>query len=210
MQVGHRHVRNGASRVRFRHPVSISRASATASLVIRCVSISPLEFVKSAACCVEEPCKGFHPKALFLMDHPWRAVVLLVAVWPLLMPPGMCVCRYARGADNSTRFSERSCDSDHRGTCSHTDCNRARTNSSPCRSPGAPTHKQHPPGCSANKKGDNSSRIEQYQPLAPTAVAVSPDASLLNASSGEHLAAARFLTHSSDRTIYLSFCTLLI
>ena len=140
----------------------------------------------------------------------FRALVFLLAGWPLLMPPGMCICQAVKGADITPRFSERSCADDHDGSCSDSDCDGVQTNRLPCRNPGVPTDDQHPPGCPANKRVDNSKLLQRYQSLGAAATAATPLPFFLDLSSGHRIDAPVLPSQPPDRPIYLALCTLLI
>ena len=145
------------------------------------------------------------------MGHrTFRALVFLLAGWPLLVPPGLCICQFIRGTEIAPRLSDRSCAGGHDDCCPDADCDGATTHGVPCGNDRTPTDEQHPPGCPANKKVDHSRLLERPQPLASASLLTRPLSYFLDLSSGQRLDAVRFPAHASHQPIYLAFCTLLI
>ena len=139
-----------------------------------------------------------------------RALVFVLAGWPLLMPPGMCICQFVRAGDVPPWTSEYPCAEDQQASCPDFCCAQGKTNCGPSGNQRMPTDEQCPPGCPANKKADHSRLLEQYHPLAASALAATPLPFFVDFSSGQRLHAAWLTSQASDRPIYLALCTLLI
>ena len=140
----------------------------------------------------------------------FRALVLFLAGWPLLMPEGMCVCRLFQNRTRASESSPFQQSDDHSACCQCCRCKREKARSSSI-DHRLPTNEQHAPACPANDKEDHSKLPGQYQLVGNTAVAVTAlplfqdDLSL-----GHRLDSSPLLGHTSDRPIYLSLCTLVI
>lgn len=141
----------------------------------------------------------------------FRALVFLLAGWPLLMPPGMCVCQFVRAGDVAPRSSECSCGDEDEDFCPGPGCDRDSANCGPCGDEGAPAKESYPPGCPANKKTDHSKLLEQHrQLLAVTEVAPTPLPAYLDLASGQRLDALSPAPQPPGQPLYLTLCSLLV
>ncbi len=141
----------------------------------------------------------------------FRALVFLLAGWPLLMPRGMCVCQFVRAGDVSPRSSGCSCADDKGDFCPDAGCEWDNANRVPYCNQGGPSDEPCPPGCPANKKADHSRLVEYHRPLlAVTELAPMPLPLFLDFSSDQRLNAHPLRPQPPDQPIYLALCALLI
>jgi hypothetical protein len=143
----------------------------------------------------------------------FRALVLLLAGWPLLMPPGMCVCQFARAGYVAPRCSDCGCaDKQEDDSCTDRCCECDPANSDPLGDQDVPNDdEQYPPGCPANKKADHSKLLEQHRPLlAVTELPPTPLPLYLDLASCQRFDAPSFAPQPPGQPIYLTLCSLLI
>src|SRR5690242_17644089 len=96
-----------------------------------------------------------------MASRTFRALVFFLAVWPLFMPPGMCICQFIRASEPVARSSEsedpetaesQAAEGQDEDCCPDPCCERVRANRSPCRDQGksAPTKPECPANCPAS------------------------------------------------------------
>ena len=136
-----------------------------------------------------------------------RNLILALIVYPLLMPPGMCLCGAARGEGGESRFCNGPCAEPY--PASH--CERAKTNCRSCNGRhGVPSSERCPPSCPGNDKADHSKLVE-HGPTVPVASAtIAPVSFCVDLFSGQRLHTATSLWQPSARPIYITLCTLVI
>jgi hypothetical protein len=143
--------------------------------------------------------------------HVFRAIFLFLASWPLLMPPGMCLCQFVGGADIAGRSLNYRCAKDRDDPCPNACCKRQVANCGPCGKQRMPTDEQHAPGCPANKKSDHSKLLERYRPLlTATELASAPLSSCLDLSRVQRLSGSSLVFKLPAQLIYLALCSLVI
>ena len=157
-----------------------------------------------------EDCPVGRPRRLRI--RMLRALVFLLAGWPLLLPQGMCICRFIRAGDVSPRSTEAQVKNGQEDSCSDPCCDECKANCGPfCGTgQGGPTDNQCPPVCPANKKADHSRLLEHQHPLGATVLAATPLPFFLALSAGQQLHGLHVPAQASHPPIYLSLCTLLI
>jgi hypothetical protein len=133
----------------------------------------------------------------------FRLLIVIAAVWPLLMPPGMCLCQLTRGADVTSGCTEQSCvHDDDDECCCPSEGDRVQY---PC----APTEEQHSPCCPASKKMDDSKMLQRYQSPGSAALTAAPLPFFVAPSSGQRLNGPSSPV-PPDQPVYLTLCMLLI
>src|SRR5439155_8500107 len=131
--------------------------------------------------------------------------------WPLLMPPGMCICQIVRAGECPPPCSQRPCADDQDDSFADLRCDRETANCcGPCGNRGEPANEECPPGCPANEKTDHSRPLERHEPAGAVGVAATPLPLFLDLSSRQCLHAPAFSSQPSDRPIYLALCPLLL
>jgi hypothetical protein len=129
----------------------------------------------------------------------FRHVVLLLVAYPLLLPPGMCIC-------GTVRLSE----------YGHADsslprCGQTKINCHPCSdSHGMPTEKQCPPSCPASKQADHSKLAEKRPVVTAWAAAIIPQTVCVDAFPSPRLPLPSFLSQPLAEPLYITLCMLLI
>jgi hypothetical protein len=104
-----------------------------------------------------------------MRGRTFRAIVFLVAGWPLLMPQGMCICQFVQAGEGIARSENCQCSEDEEGCCPYGgDEEYAWGNK------GVPSDQQCPPGCPANKKEDHSKLAGRHVPITASVLAASP------------------------------------
>ena len=153
-----------------------------------------------------------------------RALVSILVVLPMLMPPGMCVCRFfQRGMHGreAGRF-ERAQSCQLAGCCEHCqgvpdqdDCDEhAKSETQAVTATDGPGHpgpvERHPPGCPAVQRVDHTRIVERVD-HAPIVTAIETGICLSVATpSSPSVRLASPIRGLSDPPIYLDHCTLLI
>ena len=126
-----------------------------------------------------------------------RLSVLILASWPLLMPPGMCLCQLTGSSALSTQegkiAAHNCCDG-----CGGLADSRHET----------PNHKPCPPHCPA--KADNYKLFEKTKPLLTMATLDTPAYALVHLPAGRRPEARSGPSYPSGPAIYLAVCSLVI
>ncbi len=137
----------------------------------------------------------------------FRHVILLLVAYPLLLPPGMCICGAVRDRDGGSRLSQYG----HLSSCSAAHCDQTKINEDPCGGMhGTPTDRQCPPGCPASKQADHSKLAENRPMVMVWGTAIVPQTFDVDAISGPRLPAPSFLSQPLAEPIYITLCTLRI
>lgn len=137
----------------------------------------------------------------------FRNLILVMVIYPLLMPPGVCTC----GAVWSEGGESQPCYGRSADTSLATRYEWARPNSRARHGGhGVPTGDQCPPNCPANQKTDHSKLVEQSSVLAVWAAAIGPLSFDVDRSSGQHVRTADSLLRPSAQPLYITLCTLVI
>jgi hypothetical protein len=135
-----------------------------------------------------------------------RNFVLVLVAYPLLMPPGMCMCGAARRERGESRFCSSHCAD--RGVAS---CFGQATSNCSCNGRhGVPTSNQCPSSCPGNEKTDHSKLVEQGPTVPVWATAINPVSFRVDTSSGQRIQTAVSLLPPSAQPIYITLCTLVI
>jgi hypothetical protein len=149
-------------------------------------------------------------RPLIVRSRWCRALVLLLAGWPLFMLPGMCICQAVRSADSCAGFTENSHEQDEEDCCPDHACGHDHTGCLPCKNQETPAKDNHPPHCPANPSFAKSWVLERIQPLEPSFLAALPFRLFVDFASGQRSAAAGHSSYSPEQPMYLTFCALLI
>jgi hypothetical protein len=141
----------------------------------------------------------------------FRRVVLFLVAYPLLLPPGMCICGAAQDREDHSRQS--ACG--HRHSCTFAGCRESQLCSNLCSvTPGVPADDQCPPSCPASKQADHSrlaeKPAEKWSVVTVWASAIVPPAPCVAAVSGERLELASLLSAPPAAPLYIALRTLRI
>jgi hypothetical protein len=139
----------------------------------------------------------------------FRRVVLFLVAYPLLLPPGMCIC----GAAGDREGGSAACG--HRHACLAADCHRGPSCGNRCgATPATPGDDQCPPSCPASKRADHSRLAEKPGPKWPVvtvwAPAIAPPASYAITVPAGRLEVASLLSPRPAAPLYIALCTLRI
>ena len=140
----------------------------------------------------------------------FRVLVFLLASWPVLLPPGVCICGLVRGNTASGHSPRCQCAVEHDESCSFSkDQHEAVCSVACCGCQDGSTECPCPLVCPANRSVDHSWLSESQPPV------MSPEAVASLAFCCDLTAGIRLGDHDSpaptfDRPIYLALCTLLI
>ncbi len=146
------------------------------------------------------PCRGVGTAML-------RNLILVLVAYPLLMPPGMCLCGAVRRVGGEFRFCNGQCADT--GVASRFE--RAKTNCCSCNGRhGVPTGDQCPPNCPGNEKTDHSKLVEQSPTVPVAAAAIYVLSFHVDTSSGQRIQTVASPLSPSARPIYITLCTLVI
>ena len=137
----------------------------------------------------------------------FRALATFLVGWTLIMPPGMCICQFVRG--ETVRIPDRTCPDDDKDICQDCCGNEAQLNGVLDGNQRMPRGDQHPPGCPANKKVDNSRLVGRHHLQGLTNVAAAPPLFFF-AVSVTRLHADLLPVRVAEQPIYLAICSLLI
>jgi hypothetical protein len=136
-----------------------------------------------------------------------RKLVLVLVTYPLLMPPGMCLCGAVAREDGESRFCNGQCADT--GVASRFE--RAKTNCRSCNGThGVPTGDQCPPNCPGNEKTDHSKLVEQSPTVPVGTAAINPVSFWVDLSSDQRTRTVASLLQPSAQPIYITLCTLVI
>ena len=135
----------------------------------------------------------------------FRKIILGLVTYPLLMPPGVCLCGRTRweGGESWPCSVPRAVAGPAERPA------RAKTSGHPWIERGAPSEDECPPNCPGNEKTDHSKLVERG-PAAPVWAAICLLNFSVGTSSGERIQAAVSLFQPSARPIYITLCTLVI
>lgn len=135
-----------------------------------------------------------------------RSLFLPLIIYPLLMPPGVCLCGFG-GLEGRQRLS-----ANHKGDGAESIASGRRAGHDCCSSlcgHGGPSHRHCPPACPANEKADHAKLLARGIAAADWAAAI-PRASFdVDPAGGRPIASSSLLKRPS-RPVYLTLCTLLI
>ena len=137
-----------------------------------------------------------------------RNLILVLVSYPLLMPPGMCMCGAACREGGEVRFCNGRCADP--GVAARFEW--AKTTDRSCNHRhDVPTDDRCSPNCPGNENTDHSKLVLQ-SPTVPVALAAIRLPSVdVDTSSGQRLpAAASSLFQPSAQPIYLTLCTLVV
>jgi hypothetical protein len=137
----------------------------------------------------------------------FRQIVLLLVAYPLLLPPGMCICGAMGARDGRRRLSPEG----RSHGCSLGHCGRKNVSSDPCGGAhGVPTDKQCPPSCPASKQADHS-KLADRRPVATVyAAAVTPQTFCVDVFAERRLSTPSMVSLPPAEPIYIALCTLRI
>jgi hypothetical protein len=127
----------------------------------------------------------------------FRVSVLILAGWPLLMPPGMCLCQVAGSSAKSTPEDKSAAHDCCDGCGRLADSGNRTPSSKPC-----------PPHCPA--KADNFKLFERTKPLVTMAALGAPGYSLVHLPLCQRLDAPSDSSYPSGPPIYLAVRSLVI
>jgi hypothetical protein len=146
------------------------------------------------------PCRGDGTAML-------RNLVLVLVMYPLLTPPGVCQCGAVHREGGESWFCNGQCGDT--GVASRFE--QAKTNCLSCNGRhDVPTGHQCPPGCPGNQKVDHSKLVEQSSTVLVGATAIYVLSCDVDTSSGQRIHTAAFLLQPSAQPIYITLCTLVI
>ncbi len=125
----------------------------------------------------------------------FRQVVLLLVAYPLLLPPGMCICGAGRDRDDESRLSQYG----RPHACSLPPCGQTKIKGDLCGGThGVPADEQCPPSCPASKQADHSKLAEKAAEKWPVvtvwAAAIVPQTFSVDAIPGHRIQAPSFLS----------------
>ena len=136
-----------------------------------------------------------------------RNLIFVLVAYPLLMPPGMCVCGAVCREGGESRFCN--CQCADPGVASRFE--RAKTNCCSCNGRhGVPTGGQCPPSCPGNEKTDHSKLVEHSPTVPAAAAAIYLLSFCIDTSLGHRIHTAACLLQPSAPPIYITLCTLVI
>jgi hypothetical protein len=136
----------------------------------------------------------------------FRNVVLLLVTYPLLMPPGVCMCGSESGGGKS-------CLSDCRcgQSCSGSGCGGGGLHCDCCGgNHGMPTDDRCPPSCPAQKNADHSKWTDSGPAVTVATVASPPLSFYVDGSAGQRIQALAFHWQPPAQPLYITLCTLVI
>lgn len=149
----------------------------------------------------------------------FRLLVLLLAGWPLLMPPGLCICQLIRAEKvipDSVESMSTAClsaEDQDEDCCSDSCCVREKANCAPCvgEDQGVPSKPECPANCPASGKAGHFELVE-HQHLGELSVATpAPLLFFVAPQTIDYLTAIHYgPLPPAVLPIYLSLCTLLI
>lgn len=151
----------------------------------------------------------------------FRALVFLLAGWPLLMPPGMCICQFVRAAEPVARSSEsesaeaaesQAAEDQDDDCCPDPCCVREKASRGPCRDEGkgAPTKPECPSNCPASGNAHYFQLVEHQHLTGLSVASLSPLPFFVVPQDSEPLSDLHAPSPPSVLPLYLSLCTLLI
>lgn len=147
-----------------------------------------------------------------------RTLVLFLTGWPLLMPPGVCVCQFVKAGEVAscptvTKAAECQSAEDDGDACCPDPCYvREKANSGPCadKGKGAPSKPECPTGCPASRKSEHL-RLAEHQHLTGVSLAtLTPLPFFVAPRISESHTTLSLTSPPPVPPIYLSLCTLLI
>jgi len=146
------------------------------------------------------PCRGIGTAML-------QNLILVLVTYPLLMPPGVCLCGAVHREGGESRFCNGQCADT--GVASRFE--QAKTNCRCCNGRhDVPTGDQCPPGCPGNQKADHSKLVEQSRTAPVGATAIYVLSFDVATSLGQRIHTAASVLQPSAEPIYITLCALVI
>lgn len=175
------------------------------------------------------PLTGFHAKCRLtqslcttgrfwpLRNRSLRVLVFLLAGWPLLLPPGICICQLVRAGRVVVCSLERTSAHDQKNSCPNECCDRRKADSIPGRAgenvladEQDPPCNECPPSCAVCRALVDLTLVESQLLASACIVALTPMPFCNDPSFGPRLHVPPLTSEASDRPIYLALCALLI
>jgi hypothetical protein len=158
---------------------------------------------------------------LLVRHRLFRVLVFLLAGWPLLMPPGMCICQFVRAGEPIPRSSgwegaeaaeSQAVEGQDEDCCPDPCCVRDKANRGPCRDEGkgAPAKPACPASCPAGGNARHFQLVEHQHLPGLSAASLSPLPFSVVPQGGEALPDLHTPSPPPVLPLYLSLCTLLI
>jgi hypothetical protein len=149
---------------------------------------------------------------VFVLRHrKVRALIFLLAAWPLLMPSGVCICQLVGAEAVSCEFSACRCTQQGEESCSENSGAAETHREASCAADhGQPSDEPHPPGCPANKKTDNFKLHQRVEMIGAFGVAVTPLPYIIDPCSGQRSDTFPLHFKQSTPSLFVVFCALVI